>query len=88
MEKLRKKHAKTRNEGLFSNFILGKYIFRVCFESPFFYNDDIHPQIQVSPPPPPGVCAMDLWLQLLCGVTLTFSEIIKLQQGFHQFCCV
>ena len=33
-----------------SIFIPEKYKFRVCFESPKFYEDDIQPDIQVFPP--------------------------------------
>ena len=42
-DKLRKPHAKTRIYIIGSIFIPEKYIFRVCFE------DDIQPDIQVSP---------------------------------------
>ena len=38
-----------KNTYLGSIFIHEKYVFRVCFESPF-YADDIQPEIQVAPP--------------------------------------
>ena len=37
-----------KNAYLGSIFIPEKYLFRVCFESPF-YEDDIQPEIQVPP---------------------------------------
>ena len=47
MEKTKQNKTKQTRYVVFV-YLSGKYVLRVCFESPF-YEDDIHPEIQECP---------------------------------------